>query len=130
MRPEKGPSLSHRPGLPVHALHPQRQPSASDAAPTHRCFGGLDTSASLRQASSSWARVLGGVRGGTAGSWVNRWARVAARECPPLPPHRWCRLVRSAGGTRTDSKGEAFFVLWALNREGEERESRRKKKLG
>lgn len=128
MRPEKGPSLSHRLGLYVHALHPQRQPFVSDTASTHRCFGGLDTSASLRQASSSWARVLGGVRGGIAGSWVNRWARAAVRECPLLPPHRWCRLARSAGGTRTDSSGEAFFVLWALNKKGGE--SRRKKKLG
>lgn len=38
---------------------------------THRCFWGFDTSASLRQASSSCAKVLGGVRGGIAGSWVN-----------------------------------------------------------
>lgn len=32
------------------------------------CFGGLETSSSLRQASSSCARVLGGGMGGMAGS--------------------------------------------------------------
>lgn len=35
------------------------------------CFGGLETSSSLRHASSSCAKVLGGGRGGMAGSWMN-----------------------------------------------------------
>lgn len=34
----------------------------------YRCFCGFETSSSLRQASSSCARVLGGGRGGMAGS--------------------------------------------------------------
>lgn len=104
-------------------LHPH--PNLCLTSPsTHRCFGGFDTSASLRQASSSCARVLGGGRGGIAGSWVKGWARGVVRGCPPLP-HRWCRLIRSPGDPRADSKGEAFFVLWALNRD-EGRESRKK----
>lgn len=98
---EKAPPLSGRPGL-----QPQTSPSPHlCTAATHRCFGGLDTSASRRQASSSCARVLGGVRGGIAGSWVNGWARAAARGCPLLPPSRGCRPARSAGNARLDSKG-------------------------
>lgn len=45
--------------------------SVSDFA--YLCFGGLETSSSLRQASSSCAKVLGGGRGGMAGSWMNGW---------------------------------------------------------
>lgn len=73
---------------------------------------------------------MGGVSGGIAGSWVNRWARVAARECPLLPPHRWCRPGRSAGPPRTDSRGEAFLVLWALNKEGRGQRKQKEKEMG
>lgn len=52
------------------SLHPTPLLSAFHTA-THRCFWGFDTSVSRRQASSSCAKVLGGVRGGIAGSWVN-----------------------------------------------------------
>lgn len=46
------------------------------------CLGGLETeaSSSLRQASSSWDRVLGGGRGGMAGSWMKGWAGWWARR--------------------------------------------------
>lgn len=49
------------------------------------CFGGLETSSSLRQASSSCARVLGGGRGGMAGSWMNGWPGWWPRRWVPLP---------------------------------------------
>lgn len=111
------PSLSCRhdwpdPSEPVRAAGPQGMGPLACPAPdccglsTHRCFGGLDTSASRRHASSSWARVLGGVRGGTAESWVQAgWARGTVRGCPVPPPHRWWRPARSAGDTRADSVG-------------------------
>ena len=81
-------------------------------AETHLCLEGfVDTSSSRRQASSSWARVLGGGSGGIAGSWMKGWAGWWLRrraELPP-PPHM------CAGPPPKD-----FLVIWALKRGEEE----------
>lgn len=67
----------------------------------------METSSSLRQASSSWAKVLGGGRGGMAGSWTKGWAGWWLRRCPqfPPPPHV-CVCVEEAP--------KDFLVLWLL----------------
>lgn len=90
------PSLSSTgTGLLLAGINPAAQQgggAASVLTPrsvgSYRCFCGLDTSASLRQASSSWANVLGGVSGGMAGSWTKGWAGCTARGWLLLP-HWW-----------------------------------------
>lgn len=67
----------------------------------------VETSSSRRQASSSWARVLGGGRGGMAGSWINGWAGWWLRRWPQLPPPpHVCVWVEEAP--------KDFLVLWLL----------------
>lgn len=53
----------------------------------HLCLVVLvETSSSLRHASSSCDKVLGGGRGGMAGSWTKGWAGWWLRRWPQLPP--------------------------------------------
>lgn len=67
----------------------------------------VETSSSLRQASSSWAKVLGGGRGGMAGSWMNGWAGWWLRRWPQLPPPpHVCVWV--------EEPPKDFLVLWLL----------------
>ena len=63
----------------------------------------MDTSSNRRQASSSWARVLGGGSGGMAGSWMKGWAGWWVRSRAEPPPHV------CAGPPPKD-----FLVIWAL----------------
>lgn len=81
---------------------------------THRCFCGFETSSSLRRASSSCARVLGGGRGGMAGSWMKGWPGWWPRRWGPLPmpppPQEECVRLDSVFGSR----GLDFFKPWAL----------------
>lgn len=81
---------------------------------SYLCFGGLETSSSLRQASSSCARVLGGGRGGIAGSWMKGWPgwwprRWAPLPMPPPPQDEEVRPGRVLG-----SSGLDFFRPWVL----------------
>lgn len=67
----------------------------------------VETSSSRRQASSSWAKVLGGGRGGMAGSWMNGWAGWWLRRWPQLPPPpHVCVCV--------EEPPKDFLVLWVL----------------
>lgn len=81
--------------IPTHPSHPPPAPFVPRAArgPSLSCryrgFCGLETSARRRHASSSWARVLGGVRGGMAGSCTKGWAGCAPRGWPPVPQGWW-----------------------------------------
>ena len=67
----------------------------------------VETSSSLRQASSSWARVLGGGRGGMAGSWINGWAGWWLRRWPQLPPPPHVCVW-------AEELPKDFLVLWLL----------------
>lgn len=59
----------------VRIYNPERCFIIGSEVCVYLCLVGLvDTSSSLRQASSSCANVLGGGRGGIAGSWMNGWA--------------------------------------------------------
>lgn len=56
-------------------------------ASAHLCLVVLvETSSSLRHASSSCDKVLGGGRGGMAGSWTKGWAGWWLRRWPQFPP--------------------------------------------
>lgn len=67
----------------------------------------METSSRRRQASSSWARVLGGGRGGMAGSWMKGWAGWWLRRWPQLPPPpHVCVWVEEAP--------KDFLLLWLL----------------
>lgn len=81
---------------------------------SYLCFGGLETSSSLRQASSSCARVLGGGRGGIAGSWMKGWPGWWPRRWAPLPmpPPPQDEEVRP--GRVLESSGLDFFRPWVL----------------
>lgn len=61
--------------------------SGSALASAHLCLAVLvETSSSRRHASSSCDKVLGGGRGGMAGSWTKGWAGWWLRRWPQLPP--------------------------------------------
>lgn len=67
----------------------------------------VETSSSLRQASSSWAKVLGGGRGGMAGSWMKGWAGWWLRRWPQLPPPPQVCVW-------AEEPPKDFLVLWLL----------------
>ncbi len=74
---------------------------------SYLCLEGLETSSRRLQASSSCARVLGGGRGGMAGSWTKGCAGWWARRCPLLPPPPQVCV-------RVGSKQWDFFTVWVL----------------
>lgn len=77
---------------------------------SYLCLEGLETSSRRLQASSSCARVLGGGRGGMAGSWTKGCAGWWARRCPLLPPPPQVCV-------RVGSKQWDFFTVWVLQKQ-------------
>lgn len=77
---------------------------------SYLCLEGLETSSRRLRASSSCARVLGGGRGGMAGSWTKGCAGWCARRCALLPPPPQVCV-------RVESKQCNFFTFWVLQQQ-------------